>query len=122
MNFVRVGQGRRVVALLIDWFACVLIASTFYDTSRGTGAFIPLAIFFVEVWILTTLQGASAGQRVMGLKVIRFADGGPVTARQALIRTVLLCLVVTAVTFDKDGRGWHERISGTVLTRSLPGN
>jgi hypothetical protein len=34
-----------------------------------------------------------------------------------LIRTLLLCLVVTAITFDENGRGLHERISGSVLTR-----
>jgi len=27
-------------------------------------------------------------------------------------------LVVTAVTFDENGRGIHERLSGSVLTRS----
>ncbi|MEI9907520.1 MAG: RDD family protein [Actinomycetota bacterium] len=117
MNFIRVGLWRRIFALSLDWLACLLIASTFFDTGKGGGSFIPLAIFFGEVWILTTLQGASAGQRVLRIKVIRFADGGRATSRQVFIRTLLLCLVVTAVTFDENGRGLHERISGTVLTR-----
>jgi len=30
----------------------------------------------------------------------------------------LVMLVVTAVTFDENGRGIHERLSGSVLTRS----
>jgi uncharacterized RDD family membrane protein YckC len=121
MEIVRVGMGRRVVALLIDWFACVLIASTFFDTSHGAGSFIPLAVFFAEVWILTVLQGSSAGQRVMSIRVVRFSDGGPITPMQALIRTFLLCLVVTAITFDENGRGLHERFSGSVLTRVFLG-
>jgi hypothetical protein len=32
-----------------------------------------------------------------------------------LIRTALLCLVVTAITYDDNGRGIHERLSGTAL-------
>ena len=119
MEIIRVGMWRRVFALLIDWFASLLIAGTFFDTSRGAGNFIPLAIFFVEVWILTVLQGCSAGQRVLGMRVVRFPDGGAISPIQGLIRTLLLCLVVTAITFDKNGRGIHERASGTVLTRAI---
>jgi uncharacterized RDD family membrane protein YckC len=122
MEIVRVGMGRRVAALLIDWFACVLIASTFFDTSHGLATFLPLAVFFAEVWILTVLQGSSAGQRVMSLRVVRFSDGGPISPTQGLIRTFLLCLVVTAITFDENGRGLHERISGTALIKVLPGS
>ena len=57
------------------------------------------------------------GHRFMRLKVVRFSDGGQVTPLQALIRTVLVCLVITAVTFDENGRGIHERLSNTVLIR-----
>jgi uncharacterized RDD family membrane protein YckC len=76
-----------------------------------------LVIFFLEVWILTALQGATLGHRLFGMKVVRFEDGGAISLSQALIRTVLLVLVVTAVTFDQNGRGIHERLSGSVLTR-----
>lgn len=117
MEIVRVGMGRRVVALFIDWFACVLIASTIFDTSSGARSFIPLAVFFVEVWVLTSLQGASAGQRLLGMRVIRYSDGGVASPTQVLVRTFLLCLVVTAITFDENGRGIHERLSGTILKR-----
>jgi hypothetical protein len=52
------------------------------------------------------------------MRVVRFEDGGAISLIQALIRTVLLVLVVTAVTFDVNGRGIHERSSKSVLTRS----
>jgi len=76
-----------------------------------------LALFFLEVWILTALQGASLGHRLFGMKVVRFEDGEAISLTQALIRTILLVLVVTAVTYDENGRGIHERLSGSVLTR-----
>jgi hypothetical protein len=34
-----------------------------------------------------------------------------------LARTVLLCLVVPAVIWDRDQRGMHDRLIGTVLVR-----
>jgi hypothetical protein len=52
------------------------------------------------------------------MRIIRFADGGMVTPLQALIRSSLLITVIFAITFDENGRGLHERFSGTVLTRS----
>lgn len=116
-QFTRVGMWRRVFAISLDWLMCLAIASAFTSKTIGWSAFAPLGILFLEVWILTALQGASAGQRIARIKVVRFSDGGAPSPWQALIRTILLCLVVTAVTFDEDGRGLHERASGTVLTR-----
>ena len=54
---------------------------------------------------------------MVGIRIVRFSDKGVITPKQALIRTVLLCLVVTAITYDDDGRGIHERLSNTVLIR-----
>ena len=77
-----------------------------------------LALFFAEIAILSALQGATLGHRIFGVKIIRFADGEAITPIQALIRSALLVTVVFAITFDENGRGLHERFSGTVLTRS----
>jgi uncharacterized RDD family membrane protein YckC len=77
-----------------------------------------LALFFTEIAILSALQGASLGHRIFGIKIIRFADGGMISPVQALIRSALLVTVIFAITFDENGRGLHERFSGTVLTRS----
>jgi len=108
-------------ALMVDWLACYFIVAA---TTGGIGKMPPnrswlvLALFFAEVAILSALQGASLGHRIFGIKIIRFADGGVVTPLQALIRSSLLITVIFAITFDENGRGIHERLSGTVLTRS----
>ena len=117
MNFVRVGLWRRMVALMVDWLMCLAVAGVLTPRGSQMRQFTPLIIFFIEVALLSALQGASAGQRLLRIKIVRFADGGTITPLQALIRTFLLCLVVTAVTFDENGRGIHERASATVLTR-----
>jgi len=117
----KVTLGRRLAAITLDWLACYSIVAAL---SGGIGQMVPsrspliLGVFFAEVAVLTALTGASLGQKVFGLRVVRFDDGGPATPMQALIRTVFLVIVVTAVTYDQNGRGIHERISKTVLRRS----
>ncbi|CAB4535296.1 unannotated protein [freshwater metagenome] len=76
-----------------------------------------LALFFAEIGILSALQGATLGHRLFGIKIVRFIDGGAITPLQALIRSALLVTVIFAITFDENGRGMHERLSGSVLTR-----
>ena len=117
-RFPRVGQGRRMVGLLIDWALCYLIPAGFF-AEPGTGEFTPIIfLLYVGQYLLfCTLGGATPGHRIVGLKVVRFSDGQVPTPKQALIRTALLAIVVTAITFDENGRGINERISGTVLIR-----
>jgi len=117
----RVSLGRRLAAITVDWLACYVVIAAL---SGGIGQMSPdrspiiLALFYVEVLVLTFLQGASLGQKVFGMKVVRFDDGGVLTPLQALIRTSLLVIVVTAVTYDDHGRGIHERASGSILKRA----
>jgi len=116
----RVSLGRRFVALALDWLMSYAIVAALTGGIGGTypnREFSVLALFFAEVLILSALQGASAGHRIVGIRIVRFSDKGAITPKQALIRTVLLCLVVTAITYDDDGRGVHERLSNTVLIR-----
>ena len=113
--------GRRLAAITVDWLACYSIVAAL---SGGLGQMGPnrslsiLALFFLEVSVLTALQGASLGQKILRIKVVRFNDGGAITPLQALIRTFFLVLVVTAVTYDENGRGIHERLSRTALIRT----
>jgi len=120
--FERVGQGRRLAAISVDSLACFFIITA---TSGGLlnpdpyRSFKVSALLFTEIFVLSALQGATLGHRIFGIKIVRFEDGGQINPLNALIRTLFLMLVVTAVTFDDDGRGIHERLSGSVLTRSL---
>jgi uncharacterized RDD family membrane protein YckC len=121
VEFTRVSLGRRMSALMVDWLACYFIVAA---SAGGIGQMAPnrswtvLALFFAEIAILSALQGASLGHRIFGIKILRFSDGRAITPVQALIRSALLITVIFAITFDENGRGLHERFSGTVLTRS----
>ena len=122
--YPRVSQGRRALGITIDWIACYAISLGFFAgggsfADRVPGARFPvLLLLFAEYSILVALTGTSFGHRLVGLKVVRFSDGGPVTPLQALIRTALLLPIVTAITFDENGRGINERLSNTVLIRN----
>jgi uncharacterized RDD family membrane protein YckC len=117
----QISLGRRFLGLSIDWMMCYAIALGFFGGSgslaeRAPQARLPhLVIFFIEVLLLTAFGGATAGHRMVRLRVVQFRTGANPTPLQALIRTILLSLVVTAITYDENGRGIHERLSGTKL-------
>ncbi|MEO5709684.1 MAG: RDD family protein [Nocardioidaceae bacterium] len=112
--------GRRILALGVDWFASLLVASAFAGpdvlSSRGWEAWVPLLVFFTEGTILTALAGGSFGQLVLRVAVVRL-DHGPVNLLVALLRTLLICVVVPPVIYNRDRRGLHDLIAGTVTVR-----
>jgi uncharacterized RDD family membrane protein YckC len=114
--------GRRVLGVLIDWALCTLIAFglfdvplPFTDTADG-GAWITLAVFAVENLLLVGTLGFTVGHRVVGLQV-RSINGAAARPVQVLVRTVLLCLFLPAMFWDRDGRGLHDKAAGTVIVR-----
>jgi uncharacterized RDD family membrane protein YckC len=111
---VKAGTGRRFMALMIDWLMCLLISGLAGFGSRPIST---LVIFFIEVSILTTLQQASAGQRILRMRVVDFSNYGIVPAKKILIRTFLICLVLPAV-FTRDGRGLHDWVANSVVVRN----
>ena len=119
--YPRISQGRRMLGISLDWLAAYAITlgffagkGTFFERTDHVGSK-ALVVLAVEYLVLVTLGGSSFGHRFVGLKVVRFSDGGAVTPLQALIRTILMVIVITAITFDENGRGVNERLSNTVL-------
>jgi uncharacterized RDD family membrane protein YckC len=110
--------GRRLLALFIDWalawLALLFLARVFGWGNVSQGSLLPIAVFGVEVWLLTGLLGLTAGKRLLGLRVVRL-DGRPVGLLWSLVRTLLLILVVPALIWDRDFRGLHDRAANTVV-------
>jgi hypothetical protein len=104
-------MGRRVLALLIDWFVCMLIAQAAFHSQFWT-----LAIFTVETYVLVALTGLTLGKRLTGIRVVRL-DGRPVGFLWAAVRTVLLLAVIPPLVTDRDLRGLHDRAADTVEIR-----
>lgn len=115
--------GRRIGALLIDYFAATIIAIGFlgYDplelpSEAGWRQFAPMMVFAVlQIVFLPTANG-SPGHRMLGMRVLRL-DGAWVGLWRPIVRTLLLVFVIPAVIWDADQRGLHDKIAGTVLIR-----
>ncbi|MET7454039.1 RDD family protein [Streptomyces sp. NPDC005574] len=109
--------GRRLGALAVDWGLCLLIAYGLITDSynRAAQVWAPLVLFVLIVLTVGTL-GFTPGKRLLGLRVIAL-DTGRVNPLRALLRTVLLFLAVPALIWDRDGRGLHDRLAGTVEVR-----
>ncbi|WP_405737776.1 RDD family protein [Streptomyces sp. NBC_00028] len=109
--------GRRLGALVVDWGMSMLIASQLithgYDQATGNWA---LLVFFVMSVLTVGTLGFSPGKRLFRLRVVDL-DTGQVKPLRALLRTLLLCLAVPALIWDRDGRGLHDRLTRTVEVR-----
>jgi len=109
--------GRRVLALLVDWFACLSVTALIsrqVELSDAMSTVAPLAVLFVELTLLVGLIASSLGHRLLGIRVARL-DGRAVGLPRAALRAALICLVLPAVVFDKDRRGLHDLAVGTVV-------
>src|SRR5215471_17182562 len=105
------GWGRRLVALVIDWILSMFVVAAFVGqdvwSGDGLAQWGPLIVFFIEVSILTTTLGGSAGQLILRI-VVRRVDGRPLDACRVLLRTFLIVLVIPPLVFSRDQRGMHD--------------
>ncbi|MFB7592683.1 RDD family protein [Streptomyces sp. NPDC056169] len=109
--------GRRLGALAADWALCLLIAygliTDGYNQATGNWALVLLLV--LSVLTVGTI-GSTPGKRLFGLRVV-LANGGRLSLPRVAIRSVLVCLAIPALIWDRDGRGLHDRLSGAVQVR-----
>ena len=79
-------------------------------------AWATLAIFAVAQIVFLLTANGSVGHLIFGLRVVPLA-GGYLGVWRPFARTALLCLVIPAVIWDRDQRGMHDRLVGTILVR-----
>ena len=68
------GVGRRLAAITVDWFAAVFISRLLFpgvDYATQSSSIVVLGTFAVVVIVLTWLSGASLGQRLLGIQVVK---------------------------------------------------
>ena len=101
---------RRVLALVIDWFASMLAAAfigSALDLGEGWTDWLPLVVFWLESSLGTAVAAGSFGQLAVRIAVRR-VDGRPLDPLGALFRSLLICLVVPPVIYNRDNRGLHD--------------
>ncbi|RDI50035.1 RDD family protein [Nocardia mexicana] len=111
-----VSMMRRIAGLFIDWFIAMGIAAII--TRGGSINTLTLLVWFVLGVGCVTLFGFTPGQFFLRMRVIRVDAEATVGFVRALARQVLLIFVVPALFTDSDGRGMHDRATGTALVRS----
>jgi len=104
--------GRRLVAFAIDAALGALISYAFFDYDRWAS----IAIFAVLQIVFLVLVSGSVGHLLLGMRVVPLKSGW-IGIWRPIVRTLLLSLLVPALITDRDRRGVHDRLAGTVLVR-----
>jgi len=112
------GWGRRLLALVVDWIICTLVAVVLFTprvlTGNGWYRWATLGTFFVETSVLCVLVGGSLGQLICRLAVGR-VDRTRLDLGRSLLRAAMVCVVLPAVIVGTDRRGLHDLATGTVV-------
>ncbi|GGK88363.1 RDD family protein [Sphaerisporangium melleum] len=111
------GFGRRIGAIFVDWLICTwAIAAGLLRADVRADPWIGLVVFAAEYILLVGTIGMTFGMRLFGIRVAALGGGRPSIGAVAL-RTLLLCLAVPALVWDRDQRGLHDRAARTVVVR-----
>lgn len=132
---------RRVVAILADWFISMGLAAiivrpnaehliakmtipkgqqppSHFEVITQALSTPTLLVWFVLGVAAITLFGFTPGQYFLRIKVTRVDADAPVGFVRALARQVIVMFVIPALFTDGDGRGMHDRATGTALVYS----
>lgn len=138
------GHGSRLVAYIVDGLiqfavaivlflavSALLVGAASTDNGAATGAAIGGLLLVILLVILFTLAyfpwfwthgGQTPGMRMMHIRVVRDADGGPIGWGPAILRLIgywvnqaVFYIGFIWIFVDKRRRGWHDLIAGTVV-------
>jgi uncharacterized RDD family membrane protein YckC len=115
----RAGFWIRMLALLVDALLVGMVTQM-HD-------WFPV-IFAAYGAILWKLRGATVGDIIFGIKVVR-ADGAPLEWVTVIVRALACFFSIIVVgmgfiwiAFDSEKQGWHDKIAGTVVVRLPKGS
>jgi uncharacterized RDD family membrane protein YckC len=129
----------RFVACLIDILIISAAASVFrfglsLPMLAGSGGFGITGMIWSSIagflpwlywWLLTGLRGQTLGKMILNIKVVNRQGNKPglgyAALREIIGKTVsflVLFLGFLWIAWDKDKRGWHDKIAGTYVVKS----
>jgi uncharacterized RDD family membrane protein YckC len=120
----RAGFGRRLVAALVDGIIYSVVYFILFAV-LSEGAAYGLTQLFAVIY-LTYFEGSAAGQTVgkklLNIRVIDFATGGPIGHGRAFLRWlgrilsgIPLLLGYLWMLWDKEKQTWHDKIANCVV-------
>jgi uncharacterized RDD family membrane protein YckC len=109
-------SGRRTGAFLADLLMAWGVAALF------TGTRLPqnwsLLVWFLVAVFAVALFSFTPGQQLFGLRVQRVDRDANVGLLRSVARAVLIFFIIPVAVWDGDGRGLHDRVTGTAVVRS----
>ena len=112
---------RRAGAIAIDWAICWVLATFLrLNTDKlGDTATLTYLIWIVLGILSGWLLARTPGMLLLGMGVARVdVPGQRVGLWRAVVRTILTGFILPAAMVDADGRGLHDRATGTTVIRS----
>ncbi len=109
--------GRRIGGIAIDWAIAMGISLLLAPYESLAYSFYTMALFAILQILAIASLGGSIGHRVFGMRLIGL-DGQRPALWRVLVRTLLLVVVIPALVWDSDQRGFHDKVAGTVLIRA----
>lgn len=112
--------GRRVAALVIDWFLAAGIGLLIFNTwdaapdKATTNLLVWIIISVVSVWLFAFTPGMAA----LGMGVVRVDAPVRVGVGRSFFRVVLTIFILPPVITDIDGRGLQDRATQTAVIRT----
>jgi uncharacterized RDD family membrane protein YckC len=119
----RAGFWRRFAAALVDGILIGIANTILALLLRGAGYGLATALGLAYY---TYFEGSPAGQtlgkRALGIRVISFADGGPIGYGRAFIRWIgrfvsafVFLLGYLWMLWDKERQTWHDKFANAVV-------
>ncbi|MCX7522420.1 RDD family protein [Microbacterium sp. STN6] len=110
--------GRRIAALAIDWAIATVVSFLFFSNRSWADldSWATLLVFAALQVVFIPTIGGGIGHRIVGLRVVN-VRGGWVGVWRPVVRTALLAIVIPALVWDSDQRGFHDKVAGTALIR-----
>lgn len=120
MELTAASLSRRFGALVVDWLLCLVISRAFADPVEAP--WLAPGILLVVYGLFLGFFAQTLGMRLMRIRCVSMATGGPIGVPRAILRGALLLLFVPALIMDKDGRGLHDKAAGSmvVMVTSAP--
>ncbi|MDY3127076.1 MAG: RDD family protein [Corynebacterium sp.] len=113
--------GRRAAGVFIDWVLCLVIATTIVAFTDALGGVSTVTLFlWLVLGIISGIVFArTPGMAILGMGVARLdVPGATVGIWRGIVRTVLTGFLFPAAMVDSDGRGIHDRATGTAVIRA----
>jgi uncharacterized RDD family membrane protein YckC len=107
--------GSRGVALLIDAILAAFVAGLF-TAPRLPQNWSLLSWFLITV-VAVSFFGFTPGMGALGIRVVRMDGAAMVGPIRAIPRTIMAGLILPVLFMNADGRGLHDRVTGTIVLR-----